>query len=158
MSLESMDDLLLHELSDMLSAEQQFAKALKLVAKSADSAEIKKLAEQHGEETQGQIENLKEAFSILGKKPEKMVCKGAQGICEENESMIKEEKPKGAVKDMALIGGSLRIEHYEIAGYTGTISIARKLGQKEIVKLLQENLKQEKDAAKKLEAVGKDIG
>ena len=155
MALETLDDVLLHEMSDLLSAEQQFSKALQKVAKAADSEEVKTLAEEHLEETKGQIETLKEAFKELGAKPEKMVCKGAQGICEENDSTLKEEKPKGAIKDVALISGSMRIEHYEIAGYTSAIAVARELGQKQVVKLLQQNLKQEKETAKKLEAAGK---
>ena len=157
MALETLDDVLLHEMSDLLSAEQQFSKALQKVIKNADSSEVKNLAEQHLAETQGQIDVLKEAFKELKQKPEKMVCKGAQGICEENDSVLKEEKPKGAIKDVALVSGGMRIEHYEIAGYNSAIAVAKELGQKQVVKLLQQNLKQEKEAAKKLEAVGKTL-
>ena len=157
MALETLDDVLLHEMSDLLSAEQQFSKALQKVAKNADGEEVKNLAEEHLTQTQGQIENLKEAFKALGKKPEKMVCKGAQGICEENDSTLKEEKPKGVIKDVALVSGSMRIEHYEIAGYNSAIAVAKSLGQKQVVTLLQQNLKQEKETAKKLEAAAKTL-
>jgi ferritin-like metal-binding protein YciE len=151
MSLDTLDGMLVHEMSDLLSAENQFAKALQQTAKAADSDQIKQMAEEHLAETKQQAENLKQAFSILGEKPEKMVCKGAQGIVEENSSTLKEEKPKGVMKDLALIGGNLRVEHYEIAGYTKAIAIAKALGQKEVAKILQGNLAQEKATVKKWE-------
>lgn len=157
MSLETLDDALLHEMSDLLSAEQQFAKALTKVKNNAAGEEVKKLAAQHYEETQQQIDNLKKAFEALGEKPEKMVCKGAQGICEENDSIIKEEKPKGVVKDVALTSGGMRIEHYEIAGYNSAIALAKALKKREVVQLLQANLKQEKEAARKLESVASSL-
>jgi ferritin-like metal-binding protein YciE len=151
MSLDTLDDTLTHELSDLLSAENQFARALMQVARAADSDQVRQMAEEHFAETQGQIDNLKQAFSLLGEKPEKMVCKGAQGIVEENNSTLKEEKPKGSIKDTVLIGGSLRIEHYEIAGYSSAIALAKALGKREVVRLLQMNLRQEQATARKLE-------
>ncbi|HEX8234578.1 MAG TPA: ferritin-like domain-containing protein [Abditibacteriaceae bacterium] len=153
MPLDTLDGMLAHELSDLLSAENQFAKALQQTVKAADSEQVRQMAQEHLEETKQQAENLKQAFSILGQKPEKgMVCKGAQGIIEENNTTLKEEKPKGVMKDLALIGGNLRAEHYEIAGYTKAVAIAKALGQKEVVKILRDNLAQEKATAKKLEA------
>jgi ferritin-like metal-binding protein YciE len=152
MPLDTLDGMLAHELSDLLSAENQFAKALAQTAKAADSEQVRQLAQEHLEETKQQAENLKQAFSILGQKPEKgLVCKGAQGIVEENSSTLKEEKPKGVMKDLALIGGNLRVEHYEIAGYTKAVALAKTLGHKEVVKILQGNLAQEKATVKKLE-------
>ncbi|MBV9470293.1 MAG: DUF892 family protein, partial [Abitibacteriaceae bacterium] len=103
-------------------------------------------------ETLQQIETLKQAFSVVGQKPERVTCKAAQGLVEENSSTLKEEKPKGAFKDIALVGGCLRVEHYEIAGYTAAIAVARALGQREVVQLLTQILKQEQATAKKLEA------
>ena len=157
MSLETLDDALLHELSDLLSAEQQISKALTKVKNNAAGEEVKQLAAQHYEETQEQIDNLKKAFEVLGEKPEKMVCKGAQGICEENESIIKEEKPKGVVKDVALAAGSIRIEHYEIAGYKSAIALAKSLKKREVAQLLQANLKQEQETAKKFESIATSL-
>jgi ferritin-like metal-binding protein YciE len=154
MPLDTLENTLAHELSDLLSAENQFSKALQQVVKSADSPEVKEMAQTHFEETQGQIVNLKEVFTLLGQKPERgLVCKGAQGIVEENTSTLKEDKPKGAIKDMLLVAGTIKAEHYEIVGYTSALSIAKALGRKDIVPLLQANLKQEQATAKKMEAV-----
>ena len=153
MPLDTLENTLVHELSDLLSAENQFARALTQVANAADSEQVKQMAQEHREETLQQAENLKQAFDILGQKPERgLVCEGAKGIVEENNSTLKEEKPKGALKDIALVSGCLRVEHYEIAGYTSAIAIAKTLGQREVVQLLQANLKQEQATARKLES------
>jgi ferritin-like metal-binding protein YciE len=157
MPLDTLENTLHHELSDLLSAENQFAKALKQVIKAADGDTVRQLAQTHLEETLQHAENLKQAFAALGKKPEKLVCKGAQGIVEENDSTLKEEKPQGALKDIAIVGGSLRVEHYEIAGYSAAIATAKALGQRQVVTLLQANLKQEQATAKKLEAAGQEL-
>lgn len=157
MSLDTLAETFHHELSDLLSAEKQFAKALQLVIKNADSDTVRQMAEEHLTETEGHAENLMKAFEILGEKPERMVCEAAKGICDEGKSTLSEEKPKGAIKDTVLIGSSLRIEHYEIAGYTAAIAIAKALGHKQIVPLLQFNLKQEQATAKKLDAAAPPI-
>ncbi|MEA2195723.1 MAG: hypothetical protein QOG42_2402, partial [Solirubrobacteraceae bacterium] len=48
-------------------------------------------------------------------------------------------------------------EHYEIAAYTGLISIARGLGERECARLLSKNLKEEQAALASLTAVGKRL-
>jgi ferritin-like metal-binding protein YciE len=152
MALDTLKDTLKHELSDLLSAEKQFAKLLQQVAKQADSQTVKQMAQEHYEQTLAQQENLLKAFAAMGEKPERITCKAAQGLVEEAVSTLKEEKPKGAIKDVVILGGSLRVEHYEIAGYTHAIAAAKALGFREVVTLLSENLKQEKETAQKIVA------
>jgi ferritin-like metal-binding protein YciE len=152
MALDTLKDTLKHELSDLLSAEKQFAKLLQQVAKNADSQTVKQMAQEHYEQTLAQQENLLKAFAAMGEKPERITCKAAQGLVEEAVSTLKEEKPKGAIKDIVILGGSLRVEHYEIAGYTHAIAAAKSLGFREVVTLLSENLKQEKETAQKIVA------
>jgi len=48
----------------------------------------------------------------------------------------------------------LRTEHYEIAGYEASISMASTLGLPKIAKLLNSNLKEELSAAKKITSAG----
>ncbi len=59
--------------------------------------------------------------------------------------------------DAFLTGSGVRTEHYEIAAYTGLVSQARALKQREAVELLQENLRQEKEALKKVETISKRL-
>jgi ferritin-like metal-binding protein YciE len=96
-------------------------------------------------------------FGQLGKRPEAHPCPGIEGIKKEHDEFVEEQRPSPQVLDMFLTGAASRTEHYEIAAYTGLIAQARALRQRESVELLQQNLKQEKDALKKVETISRRI-
>ena len=150
----SLQDVFIEELRDLYSAENQLIKALPKVAKAAKSPEMKQLITAHFEETKGQVERLKQAFEKLGKKPTGQHCNGMEGVVEEGKEAIESDE-EGPVKDVQLAGASLRVEHYEIAGYSAAIDIAKALGQKEIAALLAETLAEEQAAGKKIQALAK---
>ena len=54
-------------------------------------------------------------------------------------------------------GAAARTEHYEIAAYNGLIEMARALGESEAVGLLEENLKEEREALHEVESVAKKL-
>jgi ferritin-like metal-binding protein YciE len=58
---------------------------------------------------------------------------------------------------MFLTGAGARAEHYEIAAYSGLITLAEGLGETDAVALLTENLEQEKAALAKLEQASKKL-
>jgi ferritin-like metal-binding protein YciE len=145
----SLQDVFIEELRDLYSAENQLVKALPKMAKATKTASLKTAFTNHLEETKGQVERLKQAFQILGKKPTGQHCNGMEGVVEEGKDAIESDE-EGPTKDVELIGAALRVEHYEIAGYTAAIAIAKALGQKEIAALLNENLKEEVAAGKLL--------
>ena len=150
----SLQNVLIDELRDLYSAENQLVKALPKMAKAASSPELKNLFTTHLEETKGQVERLKQVFELLGKKPTGEHCNGMEGLIEEGKDAIEKDE-EGATKDVCLIGAALRVEHYEIAGYTAAIAIASTLGQNEVVALLTDNLNEEKEAGKKVMAQSK---
>ena len=152
----ALKDVLIDELRDMYSAENQLVKALPKLAKGAKSGELKMLFTAHLEETKGQVERLKKVFEMLGKKPTGEHCNGMEGVIEEGADAL-EKNEEGASFDSGLIGAALRAEHYEIAGYTAVIAMANVLGESEMVSLLTENLNEELAAAKKILAVGGPI-
>ncbi len=152
----SLQDVFIEELRDLYSAENQLVKALPKMAKAASSGELKSLITNHLDETKGQVDRLKQAFEHLGKKPTGQHCNGMEGVVEEGKEAIESDE-EGAVKDVQLIGAALRVEHYEIAGYTAAIGIAKTLGQKEIAALLAETLNEEKAAGNKLVAQAKPL-
>jgi ferritin-like metal-binding protein YciE len=142
-------DVLLDELRDMYSAENQLVKALPKLAKGAKDGKLKELFTAHLEETKGQVERLKEVFGHLGEKPTGEHCNGMEGIVEEGKDALEKDE-EGASFDSGLIGAALRTEHYEIAGYEASISMAKTLGMQDVVDLLTKNLNEEKAAAAKI--------
>jgi ferritin-like metal-binding protein YciE len=149
-------DVLLDELRDMYSAENQLVKALPKLAKGANNAKLKELFTAHLEETRGQVERLKEVFAHLEEKPTGEHCDGMEGIVEEGKSALEKDE-EGASFDCGLIGAALRTEHYEIAAYQATISMAKTLGMQDVIDLLTENLNEEMAAAAKITEAAKPI-
>ncbi len=146
-------DVLLDEMRDLYSAENQLVKALPKMAKGAVDPSVKSLIKNHLEETKGQVLRLREAFTILGKKPTGQHC---NGMIEEGQDALEKDE-EGANKDLGICGASSRVEHYEIAGYTTAIGLAKALGQREVVNLLNQNLAEEVAAAKAIFAGTKPL-
>jgi ferritin-like metal-binding protein YciE len=157
MPLATPRDLFIHDLSDMLSAENIIRGMLGEVITETREASHKKAFQQHLKETEGHIKNLQAVFKALGESPEPIVCHGAEGLKKEHDS-LKDEKPTGHVLEMGLLGGASKTEHYEIASYSDLVQMAKDLGEPEAAKLLKENLDQEKAMAKTLETLSKAVG
>jgi ferritin-like metal-binding protein YciE len=149
-------DVLVDELRDMYSAENQLVKALPRLAKGANNAKLKELFTAHLEQTKGQVERLKEVFEHLEVKPTGEHCDGMEGIVEEGKRALEKDEV-GASFDCGLIGAALRTEHYEIAAYQTTISMAKTLGMQDVIDLLTENLNEEMAAAAKITEAAKPI-
>src|ERR1700733_8146890 len=152
----ALSEVLLDELRDMYSAENQLVVSLPKLAKGAKDKNLKGLFSSHLEETKGQVERLKQVFELLGEKPTGEHCNGMEGVIEEGADALEKDE-EGASFDAGLIGAALRTEHYEIAGYTATIEMAKVLGLTDVVGLLTENLNEELNAAKKILAAGQPI-
>lgn len=156
MPAENLEQLLIDELKDIYSAEKQITKALPKMAKAAKSPELKQAFETHLEETKGQIERLDEIFETLGKRATGKTCHGMQGLVEEGSEMI-QELDKGDVRDAALISAAQRVEHYEIAAYGTVREYAKMLGQKDVAKLLDQTLEEEKATDEKLNEISGQV-
>jgi len=149
MKLDSLENLFVHELKDLLSAEKQLVKALPKMAKGAASEALKEAIEDHLEQTKTHVERLETIFENIGKAARAEHCKAMEGLIEEGSELI-EEDGEPMVKDAALIGAAQRVEHYEISGYGTARAIAELLGNREAVTLLQQTLDEEKETDEKL--------
>src|ERR1700761_7284151 len=149
-------DVMLEELRDLYSAENQLVKALPKLAKAAQDEELQQSFSEHLEETTGQVERLKEVFSLLEERPTGKHCKGMEGLIEEGKEAIDEEE-EGEAYDIGLIGAAARVEHYEIAGYTAVIAMLKGLGLEEAAEPLVETLSEENEALEKLESKLQDL-
>jgi ferritin-like metal-binding protein YciE len=149
MKLDSLDNLLHHELKDLYSAENQLVKALPKMAKAASNDKLKAGFEGHLEQTKGHVERLDKIGETLGKKLSGHKCKAMEGLIEEGSELISEDADP-AVRDAGLIGAAQRVEHYEIAGYGTARALAEQLGHSDVAELLQQTLDEEKETDEKL--------
>lgn len=140
--LNTIEELLVHSIKDLYSAETQLVKALPKMAKAATDPILVAGFEKHLEETIEQVARLEEVAELLGATPRGLTCKAMKGLIEEGQETIDEEA-EDTIKDLALITAAQKVEHYEISGYGSAIALAEALGKQDIVDLLQITLDEE---------------
>lgn len=143
MSVESLPELLKHELGDLLYAEKTVLKTIKKMSKEVKDPMLLERMQQHHAETEQQISNLERAFESIGERVKAQKCEGMLGLVKEHDEFKSDEDPSRAMLEAFDLGSALRVEHYEIAGYTTAIAIAKAMGNTQCVALLNENLAQE---------------
>jgi len=154
MQLETLQDLYIHELKDLYSAEKQLVQALPKMAKAARNQELLAGIQKHLNQTKEHAVRLEKILSSHKQSTRGAKCKGMEGIIAEGAEMIEEEADP-EVKDAGLISAAQRVEHYEIAGYGTVRTYAELLGDKEGEKLLQTTLQEEEETDKELTKVAK---
>lgn len=152
MSLDSLQELLVHELRDLYSAEQQVARALPKLADGAANGVLAEAFRSHLKDTEGHIGRLDRIFEILEVSPRGQKCTGMEGLLEEGVRML-DEPGLDLVRDAGLVGAAQRVEHYEIAAYGTARTMARFLGQSEIATLLSESLGEELSTGRTLSEI-----
>ena len=150
MSIKTLEDLFIHDLSDVYSAEKQISRALPKMARTASDEKLIEAFKTHLEETRGQIERLDQLVEATPEvRIKRMKCHAMEGLVEEAQELI-DSVEKGVVLDAGLIGAAQKVEHYEIATYGTLRAMAIKLGYKEAARLLEETLNEEKATDEKL--------
>ena len=160
MSSKQMSDpreLFLHELGDVLFAERTLVKTLPKLQEEASDAELSQGFADHLDETRQHVKNVEAAFDQLREPAKAEKCPGIEGITKEHDDFVSKESPSQVVLDSFLTGAGARTEHYEIAAYEGLVTMAKAMGEQKVAGLLSENLEQEKEALRRLQAVGKRL-
>ena len=150
--IKSLEDLFNHTLQDIYYAEQQIIKTLPTLIENASDPQLKKDLKQHLKETEGQVERLKEVFAMLGQDPKGTRCPGIDGILSEGDSLLSNVSGR-SVTNAAIVASAQAVEHYEITRYGTLIAWASEMGRDDLLRPLEQNLREEKAADKKLTAV-----
>jgi len=159
--LKDLRALLVHEVMDVYSAEEQILKALPMMIEKASNAKLKASLKDHLKVTRTQKQRLDKVQELLKVSEEQkgkgkkgglfglfgggQKCKGMEGIITEGNSIMKEDiDPE--VLDAAIIASCQKVEHYEICAYGTLKAYANELGLAQVVKLLDETLAEEYEA------------
>ena len=151
---DKLKDFMIDGLKDLYWAEKALVKNLPKMSKNATSAHLKKAVDGHLAETKTQVKRLDDAFKALKLKPQAVKCDAMDGLLKEAKGIMEETEP-GAVRDAGIIAAAQKVEHYEIASYGTMATYAKLLGEKEVLKLLLETLKEEKTCDKDLTKLAK---
>ena len=145
MDQEILQELFIDHIRDLYDAEKQIVKALPKMAKAAESEDLAEGLRKHLEETQNHVSRLEEVFRMAGVAAKGKPCKGMKGLLEEGNEAI-QEHDAGPLRDLAIIGGAQKVEHYEMSAYGTACAIAEQLGMNDAVQLLRETEGEEKAA------------
>ncbi|HYE55130.1 MAG TPA: DUF892 family protein [Chitinophagaceae bacterium] len=159
--------LLMHEVQDLYSAEEQIIEALPAMIDKAGNTQLKKTLKEHLAVTEKQLTRLDEVKQLLtqgqeeggqenqGKEKKGWLanlfgngnhkCLGVEGLVKEGEKVMAEDMTP-EVLDAAIIASCQKIEHYEICGYGTARAYARELNLGEVAELLEETLNEEYEA------------
>jgi ferritin-like metal-binding protein YciE len=154
-TITSLRTHLIDELTDLLDAESQLTEALPKLAQAATSKPLRAAFQKHLKETRGHITRLNQALRSLGETPSSKTCEGMQGLLKEGKSMMKKTSA-GSLRDAMMITGAQKVEHYEMASYGTARTYARVLGEKAIARLLEQTLKEERNADKTLTRIAEE--
>jgi ferritin-like metal-binding protein YciE len=149
MQLQTINDVLMEQLADLYSAEQQLVEALPKMAVAATDPGLRDAFEHHLDETQEHVRRLEEVFAQVGGPAGAEHCEGMEGLIREGEHVIAAQGDPAA-RDAALIAAAQRVEHYEIAAYGTARTLADNSGFGDARDLLGQTLDEESNADKTL--------
>jgi ferritin-like metal-binding protein YciE len=153
---QTLKDLLEDEIKDLYSAEKQLTKAIPKMAKGSHDPALSSAFTKHLKETEEQVARLEEVGKLLDIKPAGKKCEGMEGVIKEGAEALGEEGNE-TVLDLGIIGAGSRVEHYEMAGYLTAISLAERLQEGGVVKLLQKSLLEEEAAEQTLRKIASGL-
>jgi ferritin-like metal-binding protein YciE len=144
--------LFLHELGDILYVERKLAdETLPKLIEEVEDEEFTAGLEKHLKETRKHVTNVEQVFDSLGEEAQEEECVGFEGLKKEHDELS--QQTASSLIDLVDAGAAARTENYEIAAYEGLRRMAKGLGEDKAVALLDENLKQEKDALREVEKI-----
>jgi len=146
--------LFLDELADIYHAERQMVKTLPKLAQSAEHENLREAFASHLRETENHVSRIEQVFASLGEPARRKKCRGMAGVIDEGKQTLDDNKGSEAL-DAALIAVAQKAEHYEIASYGCLCTWADLMGHQEALRLLQENLAEEKQADERLTEIAK---
>jgi ferritin-like metal-binding protein YciE len=149
--------LLKHDVQLLHSVEEQIIEAMPAMIAKAENPSLKRALEEHLRVTENQRERIDRVRQMLGANEDSVEnytgilsnlmgggdkCKGMEGLIDEGQKVMAENLSQ-EVMDAAIIAGSQKIEHYEIACYGTARTYAQQLGLTEVAQLLQQTLDEE---------------
>ena len=148
-ALKSPTDLLTKELKEIYSAERQLSRTLPRLIKAVKTDSVRQELERRQEQGAKLMEELDEVLEEIGTTKARPKNAAVEGLIEdinEHREQIQDER----MQEVALIGGIQKVEHYCIAAWGTSASIARALKQQRAVKAMEQALENGKQLDKEL--------
>ena len=156
MQLDTLEDLLVHQLRDLYDAEHRDLELLPELTEAASDPSLVQVLQEHHQETSDQRRRLEECFRRLDHTPVREDCTAMAGMVAEAGDVL-EAGADPAMQDAGIAAVKRRIAHYEIAGYSTARDLARQLGAHDVADLLQQTLDEETSSDEELGQVARNV-
>jgi len=137
--INTLSDLLLEELADLLNAENQLSQALPHMLEASQSLTLKLVIEAQLEVTKEHVNRLEDIFNNIGQNPQKVFCKAMKELIQESEDVLN-KTDNGQARDIAIISMLQRVNQYEISGYGIANEHAIEIGDTKTVDVLNKSV------------------
>lgn len=142
---DSIEKLFTEQLKLIYYVEKNLLKTLQKVVKKSLGEVMQNSLIEHKQATEEHSIRIEKVFNLLNKKSQTRKSEAFLGLQEEMEEMINLTPENCIARDMAIITMIQKMEHYEIATYSGIVSMAKIFGFKQVASILQDTLDEEKD-------------
>jgi ferritin-like metal-binding protein YciE len=147
---DSIEKLFTEQLKLIYYVEKNLLKTLQKVVKKSLGEVMQNSLIEHKQATEEHSIRIEKVFNLLNKKSQTRKSEAFLGLQEEMEEMINLTPENCIARDMAIITMIQKMEHYEIATYSGIVSMAKIFGFKQVASILQDTLDEEKDTDQQL--------
>ena len=152
----SLHELFSEKLHELAGVENLLIDGLPALVAAATDAELQAAFAEHLKQTKHQATRIDDASLSLCLESTTEACKPMVAMIADAAKAALME-PAGVIRDLAMLGAAERVEHFEIAAYSSTISLAKSLGYGNAANLLVENLQEEQKAAEHLKKISKTL-
>lgn len=152
----NLHELFTDKLHELASVEKLLIAGLPPLVKASTDAELQAAFQTHLKQTEKQAARIADTHASLRLEWQTEVCKPMVAMIADAAKAALTE-PEGTMRDLAMLGAGERIEHFEVAAYSSTISLAKALGYGDAANLLVENLQEELKAAEDLKKISKTL-
>jgi len=150
-------DLLLKQLAELLWLERTlFFEVLPKVHDDAQAPALQTLLTEHRAETRIHCTRVEDALRAAGAEPASAASPPLAKLAAQHEEDAK-QVTHPVLRDVFHCAGAARTEHYELACYDAAIGLARQLGVKDAVRLLEQNREEDAKALEKVERIARDL-
>ena len=157
MPLETLRDLYVEQLNELYAAEKHGLRALPDLIGAASSPQLADAIEDLIQQKRQRLDRLEEIFDDADIRPRARETRGMKGLLEDCLALSHNNKIEPHVRDAALIAVAQHVEHDEIAGYGCARTWAQMLGEHDAAVLLEQSLKDEKDADSRLSTMAQSV-
>jgi ferritin-like metal-binding protein YciE len=136
-------ELLLIELQEIHSAENQLSRMLPRIMKAAESEKLQQMLEERQQQGERLIQELESVFDEMEESPGRKKNVAAEGLLNDIREHVQEIE-QGPALDAVLIAAIQKTEHYCIAAWGTARSLAQAVGEETTVKSMERALEEGK--------------